>query len=106
MSSAPTETASSSRPLRHTDAKTLEQQAEEFSPAFVALESETRAPSRFARREDQRPGAAATLAEVPADVVLNGISGFAGLAATVGALKTGNTVALANKSPSSPAVSG
>ncbi len=43
------------------------------------------------------PGSARTLSEIPADVVLNGIVGFAGLSATVGALQAGNTVALANK---------
>ena len=43
------------------------------------------------------PGSAGQLAAEPADVVLNGIVGFAGLAATVGALEAGNRVALANK---------
>src|SRR3712207_3816960 len=38
-----------------------------------------------------------TLFRSPADIVLNGIVGFAGLAATVAALQTGNRVALANK---------
>ena len=43
------------------------------------------------------PGSAGRLAGAPSDVVLNGIVGFAGLAATVGALQAGNRVALANK---------
>lgn len=79
-------------------AKALREQALEFSPEFVALEN---------GRADQLeglpcetlagPGSAERLSEAPADVVLNGIVGFAGLAATVGALRAGNTVALANK---------
>jgi len=82
----------------NSDAKTLEQQAEEFRPDYVALESRDAGALDNLRAEKIRgPGAAATLAEVPADVVLNGIVGFAGLAATVGALKNGNIVALANK---------
>ena len=80
------------------DAKTLQQQAEEFRPDYVALESPHADALDGLRAEKiTGPGAAATLAEVPADVVLNGIVGFAGLAATVGALKNSNTVALANK---------
>ncbi len=43
------------------------------------------------------PGSAERLSRAPSDVVLNGIVGFAGLAATVGALQAGNRVALANK---------
>jgi 1-deoxy-D-xylulose-5-phosphate reductoisomerase len=82
----------------NTDAKTLEQQAEEFRPDYLALESGDAGALDDLRAEKiSGPGAAATLAEVPADVVLNGIVGFAGLAATVGGLKNGNTVALANK---------
>lgn len=44
------------------------------------------------------PGSAARLVrEVEADIVLNGIVGFAGLEATLAALETGRTLALANK---------
>ena len=85
----------------NSDAKTLERQAEEFGPEYVALESGDAGAlgvlDGLRAKKISGPGAAATLAEVPADVVLNGIVGFAGLAATVGALKNGNTVALANK---------
>ena len=82
----------------NSDAKTLERQAEEFRPDYVALESGDAGALDDLRAEKiAGAGAAATLAEVPADVVLNGIVGFAGLAATVGALKNGNTIALANK---------
>lgn len=81
------------------DAETLRQQAEEFRPEYVALESGDGAGllDDLAAHKITGPGAAASLAEAPADVVLNAIVGFAGLAATVGALEAGNIVALANK---------
>ena len=43
------------------------------------------------------PDAAAELAAMPCDVVLNGITGSTGLAATLAALRTGRILALANK---------
>lgn len=43
------------------------------------------------------PEAATELAGRPADVVLNGITGFIGLRPTLAALRAGNTLALANK---------
>lgn len=43
------------------------------------------------------PTAAATIAAVPCDVVLNGITGSIGLAPTLAALASGATLALANK---------
>ena len=43
------------------------------------------------------PEAAAELAAAPCDVVLNGITGSTGLAATLAALQAGRTLALANK---------
>jgi 1-deoxy-D-xylulose-5-phosphate reductoisomerase len=80
------------------DAKTLGEQVGEFEPAYVALETDDAGALESLRAQKiTGPGAAAFLAELPADVVLNGIVGFAGLAATVRALEAGNTVALANK---------
>ena len=80
------------------NAKALKEQAEEFKPSYVALESrDANALDGLGAQKITGPGASATLAEAPADVVLNGIVGFAGLASTVRALKSGNTVALANK---------
>jgi 1-deoxy-D-xylulose-5-phosphate reductoisomerase len=80
------------------NAKVLKQQAEEFEPSYVALESrDANALDGLGVQKITGPGASATLAEAPADVVLNGVVGFAGLASTVRALKSGNTVALANK---------
>lgn len=80
------------------NASVLGEQVREFEPSYVALESGD--ISAFENLETEKImgcGAAASLAEVPSDIVLNGIVGFAGLAATVAALKAGNTVALANK---------
>ena len=81
-----------------TNAGVLRAQADEFRPASVALESgDSPAFDGLAAEKLTGPGAAAALAEAPADVVLNGIVGFAGLAATVAALESCATVALANK---------
>ena len=82
----------------NTDADTLRRQAAEFEPELVALESPD-APSAdgFGCELLAGPGASEHLAREPVDVVLNGIVGFAGLAATVGALEAGNRLALANK---------
>ena len=80
------------------DAQALALQAAEFDPEYVALESSDTGP--FADLDTEvlsGPGSAERLAEAPSDVVLNGIVGFAGLAATVGALRAGNRLALANK---------
>jgi len=80
------------------DAETLKEQAEEFEPTYVALELGGADALEGLRTEKiTGPGAASRLAEAPADVVLNGIVGFAGLAATVNALEANNAVALANK---------
>ncbi|MBA2535768.1 MAG: 1-deoxy-D-xylulose-5-phosphate reductoisomerase [Rubrobacter sp.] len=80
------------------DAQTLALQAAEFEPEYVALESTEKGPLEGLASEIlSGPGSAERLAQTPSDVVLNGIVGFAGLAATVGALQAGNRVALANK---------
>jgi len=82
----------------NTDADTLRRQAAEFEPEIVALESpDSPLPNGFDRELLAGPGSAELLARQPVDVVLNGIVGFAGLAATVGALEAGNRLALANK---------
>jgi len=79
-------------------ADVLREQAAEFSPDFVALENgDPTVLDGLPCEVISGPGSAERLAEAPADVVLNGIVGFAGLAATVGALRAGNRVALANK---------
>jgi 1-deoxy-D-xylulose-5-phosphate reductoisomerase len=80
------------------NAKMLEKQAHEFSPKYVALEN---GDADFLRNCDAEtlvgPGSASELAKAPTDTVLNGVVGFAGLAATVSALEAENRVALANK---------
>ena len=80
------------------DARALALQAAEFGPEYLALESSEAGPLEgLAAEVLSGPGSAEQLARAPSDVVLNGIVGFAGLAATVGALRAGNRVALANK---------
>jgi 1-deoxy-D-xylulose-5-phosphate reductoisomerase len=80
------------------NAELLKRQAAEFEPDLVALES-THLPASegFGCKVLTGPGSAERLAAEPADTVLNGIVGFAGLAATVAALKAGHRLALANK---------
>jgi 1-deoxy-D-xylulose-5-phosphate reductoisomerase len=80
------------------DSLALALQAAEFGPEYLALESCEAGPLEDLGSEVfAGPGSAERLSRAPADVVLNGIVGFAGLAATVGALQAGNRVALANK---------
>jgi 1-deoxy-D-xylulose-5-phosphate reductoisomerase len=73
------------------------EQAREFSPSLVAVADET------ARRTvaEALPGIEVvdTLAAVvgPADVVVNGVVGFAGLDVTIETLRAGKRLALANK---------
>jgi 1-deoxy-D-xylulose-5-phosphate reductoisomerase len=82
----------------NTDADTLRRQAAEFEPELVALESpDAPLTDGFGCELLAGPGASEHLAREPVDVVLNGIVGFAGLTATVGALEAGNRLALANK---------
>ncbi|HEV8225240.1 MAG TPA: 1-deoxy-D-xylulose-5-phosphate reductoisomerase [Rubrobacteraceae bacterium] len=82
----------------NTDADTLRRQAAEFEPELVALESpDVPLADGFGCELLAGPGTSEHLAREPVDVVLNGIVGFAGLAATVGALEAGNRLALANK---------
>ncbi|AHY46693.1 Dxr: 1-deoxy-D-xylulose 5-phosphate reductoisomerase [Rubrobacter radiotolerans] len=79
----------------------LADQAREFSPQYVALENGSARDLEDRGVKEPRVltgrGAASELARVEADVVLNGVVGFAGLAATVAALEAKNTLALANK---------
>jgi 1-deoxy-D-xylulose-5-phosphate reductoisomerase len=80
------------------DARALALQAAEFGPEYLALESSEAGPLEgLATEVLTGPGSAEQLSRASSDVVLNGIVGFAGLAATVGALQAGNRVALANK---------
>lgn len=76
----------------------LKAQAQEFHPRYIATRLEGVLESGDVEAGVvSGPQGAAMLAAEPVDVVLNGIVGFAGLAATVSALEAGNTLALANK---------
>ena len=83
------------------NADLLLEQAAEFAPSYLALESGSpgdlygKAPANAEVLTGM--GSASRLAGIPADVVLNGVVGFAGLSATVTALQEGNRLALANK---------
>ena len=80
------------------NADLLQKQAAEFNPKYIALENgDPSALDNATAEVIAGPGSARHLAEAPTDVVLNGIVGFAGLAATVAALRVGNLLALANK---------
>ncbi len=83
------------------DAEALARQACDLRPAVVAIAD----ASAASRLEELVPGgtevragegALASLAEL-ADVVLNGVVGFAGLPVTIAALRNGRRLALANK---------
>jgi 1-deoxy-D-xylulose-5-phosphate reductoisomerase len=71
------------------NADRLKQQAEEFRPEFVGLANGANSSS---------PSCLIDAATHPAaDIVINAVVGFAGLDATLAALKAGKRVALANK---------
>src|SRR5258705_8108127 len=86
------------------DAQRIVAQAERWRPRAVAL-ADAEAASGVRSQLDALgvrlfagPGAAAEMvATIPADVVLNGISGAAGLAASFASIRRGATLALANK---------
>ena len=79
----------------------LARQAREFRPEVVALADGTRAGELerlvpAGTRVVAGPGALASLADV-AEIVLNGVVGFAGIEVTLAALRSGRRLALANK---------
>jgi len=75
----------------------LIEQAREFAPSVVAVAD----PAGRARAAAELPGTevVADLADLvgPADVVINGVVGFAGLPVTIGTLLAGKRLGLANK---------
>lgn len=76
----------------------LRSQIQEFRPEYAGLEDGDPADLGETGADlISGAGSSERLAELGVDTVLNGIVGFAGLAATVSALRSGNTVALANK---------
>ena len=82
------------------DAGLLRQQALEFRPQWLGLADPEGAAdlAGLGARVEAGPEAASLLAALPqGDMVVNGVSGFAGLAPLLAALQAGKTVALANK---------
>lgn len=83
------------------DVALLAQQATQFDVPLIAVAN----PDAAAQLRDlvperqvlAGPSAAAEVAAHPCDVVLNGLSGAAGLPPTIAALEAGTTLALANK---------
>ena len=82
------------------NAAALLEQAREFRPAYLGIRDTAKAALLETAGAEVVTGedAAAVLAALPeADIVVNGVSGFAGLAPLLSALKAKKTVALANK---------
>jgi len=85
----------------HTNEKLLKQQARKFNVKWTTLDDSSRKRSdprasinsRFAK-QNTTPSA---LAAKKCDIVVNAISGLAGLEPTLSALRAGNRIALANK---------
>jgi 1-deoxy-D-xylulose-5-phosphate reductoisomerase len=86
----------------------IAEQVRAFAPQVVAIADPATLPEVQAALDAQRgshaqprigvgPTAVADVASMPADVVLNGLAGAAGLEPTLAALAAGTTVALANK---------
>ena len=82
------------------NAAALLEQAREFRPAYLGIRDTAKAALLETAGAEVVTGedAAAVLAALPeADIVVNGVSGFAGLTPLLSALKAKKTVALANK---------
>ncbi len=85
----------------HSNVELLAEQARAIRPRVVALADESRAVRLKALLPPEvelvaGPDSFASLADA-ADVIVNGVVGFAGLAVTMGALSGGKRLALANK---------
>ncbi len=85
-----------------TNAALLARQAEEFCPVYLGMTEETAHSALMANHVRGElivgPMAAETIASLPeADLIVNGISGFSGMAPLLAALEAEKTVALANK---------
>ncbi|MEX2325043.1 MAG: 1-deoxy-D-xylulose-5-phosphate reductoisomerase [Nitriliruptoraceae bacterium] len=84
-----------------TNVELLVEQARRFRVPFVGIANESARPHVLAALEGvdvvAGPSAAELVAQCDADIVLNGITGAAGLPPTLAALANGTRVALANK---------
>lgn len=84
------------------NAQAVAKQAEEFHPQYIAMTDDAAAKELRALNVNAKlifgPDASAEAAALPeADVVVNGISGFAGMKPLLASLRAGKRVALANK---------
>ncbi|MBW3588326.1 MAG: 1-deoxy-D-xylulose-5-phosphate reductoisomerase [Actinobacteria bacterium] len=79
------------------DAESLAQQAKEFEVDLVGIVEGELEPPPGAKVITGERSAAEIVEEATAEVVLNAVLGAAGLEATLATLKTGKTLALANK---------
>ncbi|HHT54175.1 MAG TPA: 1-deoxy-D-xylulose-5-phosphate reductoisomerase [Clostridiales bacterium] len=86
------------------DHVTIEKQARRFKPEICALDDEKAAKMLKTALSDTdikvlsgREGILKIISELPADVIINAITGAAGLFPTLEAVKTGRRLALANK---------
>lgn len=80
------------------DTKTLLSQAAEFQPRYIGLADDGAELASNGAEMVRGEDAAAVLAALPeADLVVNAISGFAGMRPLLSALEAGKSVALANK---------
>ena len=87
----------------HSNIGLLAEQAREFRPQFVAIANRETARGLAEQlpgvRVSSGPEAIEALAAAPADVVLCGMVGAAGLKPVLSAIDAGNAIALANKEP-------
>jgi 1-deoxy-D-xylulose-5-phosphate reductoisomerase len=77
--------------------ESLTEQAREFRPTVVAVADETHRAEVAAALPDVEVVAEQSDLIEPADVVINGVVGFAGLGVTVATLRAGKRLGLANK---------
>lgn len=87
----------------HSNTRLLADQAREFSPRCVAVADRAAADQLSGAlpgvRIEAGPESLNALAAAPADIVLCGMVGAAGLQPVLSAIDAGNTIALANKEP-------
>lgn len=88
----------------HSDIETLDEQIEKFNPRIVCI-SDREAASRFLSRGanesidvySEADGLENLASHPDADIVVNAVTGFAGLRSTLAAARAGKRIALANK---------
>lgn len=89
--------------LAHTNVELLAEQAQEFKPSYIGLIDETKIERLKQLIQDKDiqivygKDAANELAKVKVDISMISIVGYAAINPTIESIKTGNTIALANK---------